>query len=237
VKSLVLLALVACKSSEPPPQPPPSPIQSDAALVDPVLAMRALEKKLVLYELLREVKVEAEASTAPLDDVAGLDFTKQGNTIVVYKATNMPFVTVSKARRFEMFEFEDDVFEIASAVNGIGREDAGSPAQYAARKLEPALEQMVRSTYVVFLFAAQDQPLLQGSSYSPGTLTATGLLYEISTKQVRGRFQFSARNTELTLVGGNDASNYDKLMDDLEQQARAALWAAIKQRFPSAKTP
>ena len=245
---LVLLALVACKTSDAPapppapaPQPAPTPPGAERAveLIDDATSFKALEKKVQLYELRRELRVEAEASTPwPTADVPGLDFTKSGNAIVAYKETGMPFVTISKARPFELLPLEDDPFRATSHVRGIGVRDGAPETEYRDVKYQPALEQMIRAKYVVFVMGNQDQPITAGDIFLPARLSATCLLYEIETKQLLGGVQITATNTaELKLKKGDEDGNLERLMTDFEHNARTALWSALKARFPSVKTP
>ncbi|MDQ3341869.1 MAG: hypothetical protein M4D80_42525, partial [Myxococcota bacterium] len=222
--ALVLLALVACKE-RPAPAPAQPPPPADAALLDEALRSKALEKKVALYGLRSEIKIEAESSAPwPTDEVHDLDFRRTGNAIIAYRETGLPFVTASKARPFELLPLVDDPWNAVTYVR-----------EHADVKLAPALEQMVRAKYVLFVMGNQDQPMMLGSSYTPAKLSATGLLYEIESKKLLGGLSFRATNTEgLTLKRDNDAANYDTLMSDFETNARTALWTSVKARFSSA---
>ena len=76
-------------------------------------------------------------------------------------------------------------------------------------------------------------------SFTPGKLEGAGVLYEIESKKLLGGFPLEARNSAkvTTRTGGYTGQELDALMHDFENNAREALWKALKARFPSAKLP
>ncbi|HUP93507.1 MAG TPA: hypothetical protein VM164_01275, partial [Burkholderiales bacterium] len=75
--------------------------------------------------------------------------------------------------------------------------------------------------------------------FSPGRLEGTALFYEIESKKLLGGFPIEARNSSKikTRTGNYTGQELDAVMHDFENNAREALWKALKTRFPSAKIP
>ena len=224
-----LLALGACKERAAPAVQPPPVAVVDAKLVDADLVHAALKRRVEIAALRRELGSAAEAPL-PEGDVAGLDFTR--NAIVAYREVGMPFITPSKARPFALLPLEDNPYEVAALASGIGLSDGEPEATYRAPRYQPALERIARARYVLLVIGTQEQPYTLVDRVVAGSLAASCFLYEIDTKQLLGGFAFRAASTP-DLKRRSD----EQLMQDLETNVRTALWAHVKQRFPSAITP
>ena len=218
---------------------------SAAAAADPMedLTSEALEKRVALNAMRKEVVVEP--AKWPKGDVKGLDFTKAGNAIIVHpesgRHSNPIESTFTNAPPFKLFHLEHDPYRLTPIARGIGLDKPEDKAKYRSEKYKPALEHMARAKYVLFVAGKVQEPKvdLGGKSFTSGKLDAAGVLYEIESKKLLGGFPLEARNSDKvsTRTGGYRGQELDALMHDFEDNARAALWKALKARFPSAKLP
>lgn len=227
---LVLLAITAFAGGEP-------------AAADRIeeLTSAALEKRQTLGALRKQVIVDR--TKWPKGDLPALDFTKAtGNAIVVHTESGRlkdPLSSLTGAVPFKLFHLEDDPYRLASAARGIGLNKEEDKAKYRTAEYRSALEQLVRAKYVLFVVGELDEPKVDVAvkSFTAGKLQGAGILYEIESKKLLGGFTIEARNSAKipTRTGGYTGQALDAVMHDFEENARAALWKALKTRFPSAK--
>ena len=214
-----------------------------AAAADPMedLTFAALEKRMALNALRKEVVTEP--AKWPKGDVPGLDFTKAGNAVIVHHESGQlsnPFDAVTGAPPFKLFHLEHDPYRVTPRARGIGLDKGEDKAKYRTDMYKPALQQMQRAKYALFIVGKVQEPKFYlGKSFTPGKLEGSAVLYEIEAKKLLGGFPLEARNSDKvsTRTGGYTGQELDALMHDLEENARAALWKALKARFPSAKQP
>lgn len=142
---------------------------------------------------------------------------------------------------FKLFHLEDDPYRLTPRARGIGVEKGEDKSKYRSDKYKPALEQMQRAKYALFIVGKVREPKIDlgGKSFEPGKLEGAGVLYEIESKRLLGGFPLEASNSDkvTTRTGGYRGQELAALMHDFENNARAALWKALKTRFPSAKLP
>ena len=237
VKSLifVLLAVATC----------PGELHA-AAKADPLedLSFAALEKRVALNALRKEAN--PDRAQWPKGDVPGLDFTKAtGNAIVVHHESGQranPFATLTTTGApFRLFHIEDDPYRLAPAARGIGLPKPEDKVKFRTDRYKPALEHIARAKYALFVVGKVEEPRVDvvAKSFSGGTLDGVAVLYEIESKKLLGGFPIEARNSAkiATRTGGYTGQELDAVMHDFENNARAALWKALKARFPSAKIP
>jgi len=236
VKSLTFLLLALAGSAA----------SADSKKTDSIedLSFAALEKRVALNALRKEVN--PDRGKWPKGDVPGLDFTKAtGNAIIVHHESGRhsdPIVgTLTKAPPFKLFHVEDDPYRLTPLARGIGLDKPEDKAKYRTDKYKPALQQMARAKYVVFVVGKVEEPKVNAAtkSFTPGRLEGAGVLYEIESKKLLGGFAIEARNSTKisTRTGGYTGQELDAVMHDFENNSREALWKALKARFPSAKIP
>ena len=214
-----------------------------SAAADPMedLTMAALEKRMALNAMRKEIVVEP--AKWPKGDVPGLDFTKTGNAIIVHHESGQlsnVFDTVTGAVPFKLFHLQDDPYRLTPKARGIGLDKGEDKAKYRRDTYKPALQQMQRSKYALFIIGKVQEPKTGLSDkFTSGKLEGSGVLYEIESKKLLGGFPLEARNSDKvkTRTGDYSGQALDALMFDFEENARAALWKALKARFPSAKQP
>lgn len=206
------------------------------------LSFAALEKRVALNEFRKEVIVDR--AKWPKGDVSGLDFMKAGNAIIVHPESGRlsdPFASLTGGVPFKLFHLEDDPYRLTPKARGIGLDKSEDKAKYRTDKYKPALEQMARAKYVLFIVGKVQEPKVDVAvkSFTPGKLEGAAVLYEIESKKLLGGFPLEARNSAKvsTRTGGHTGQELDALMHDLENNARAELWKGLKARFPSAKLP
>ena len=206
------------------------------------LTSAALEKRVALNTMRKEVV--AESAKWPKGDVPGLDFTKAGNAIIVHHESGQlsnPLDTLTGAVPFKLFHMKDDPYRVTPRARGIGLDKGEDKAKYRSDEYKPALQQMQRAKYALFVVGKVQEPKvdLGGKSFTPGKLEGSAVLYEIESKKLLGGFPLEARNSDkvTSRTGGYTGQELDALMHDFENNARAALWKAMKARFPSAKQP
>ena len=215
------------------------------AAADPMedLTSAALEKRMTLNAMRKEVV--AEPAKWPKGDVPGLDFTKAGNAIIVHPESGQhsdPIGGVlTGAPPFKLFHLKDDPYRLTPRSRGIGLEKGEDKSKYRSDDYKPALQQMQRAKYVLFIAGKVQEPKIDlgGKSFTPGKFDGAGVLYEIESKKLLGGFPLAAVNSDKvrTRTGNYTGQELDALMHDFEENARAALWKAMKTRFPSAKQP
>jgi hypothetical protein len=220
-------------------------IFSASAAADPMedLTFAALEKRVALNAMRKEVNVDR--AKWPKADVPGLDFTKAGNAIIVHHESGQhsdPIGGVlTNAPPFKLFHLEDDPYRLVLYARGIGSAKPEDKPKYRTDKYKPALEHIARAKYVLFIVGKVQEPKvdLGGKAFTPGKLESTGVLYEIESKRLLGGFPLQASNSDKvkTRTGDYTGQALDALMHDFENNAREALWKALKARFPSAKIP
>jgi hypothetical protein len=219
-------------------------IFSAGAAADPMedLTSAALEKRMALNAMRKEVVTEP--ARWPKGDVPGLDFTKAGNAVIVHHESGQlsnPFDTLTNAVPFKFFKLGDDPYRVTPRARGIGLDKGEDKAKYRTDKYKPALQQMQRAKYALFITGKVQEPKIDlgGKSFTPGTLRGAGVLYEIESTKLLGGFPLEARNSDKikTRTGDYTGQALDALMHDFENNAREALWKALKARFPSAKLP
>ena len=216
---------------------------SATAAADPMedLTLAALEKRMTLNQMRKEVEVDR--AKWPKGDVSGLDFTKAGNAIIVHHESGQlsnPLDTVTGAVPFKLFHLQDDPYRLTPKARGIGLDKGEDKAKYRGDTYKPALQQMQRAKYALFIVGKVQEPKYYlGKSFTPGKFEGAGVLYEIESKKLLGGFPLDAGNSDKvkTRTGGNTGQELEALMFDFEENARAALWKALKARFPSAKQP
>jgi hypothetical protein len=218
---------------------------SAAAVADPMedLTMAALEKRQALNAMRKEIVTEP--AKWPKGDVPGLDFTKAGNAIIVHPESGQhsdPIGGVlTGAPPFKLFHLKDDPYRLTPRSRGIGLEKGEDKSKYRTDEYKPALQQMQRAKYALFIIGKVQEPKvdLNGTSFTSGKLDSVAVLYEIEPKKLLGGFPLEARNSDkvTTRTGNHRGQELDALMHDFENNARAALWKAMKARFPSAKQP
>ena len=216
---------------------------SAAVSADPMedLTFAALEKRMTLNQMRKEVEVDR--AKWPKGDVPGLDFTKAGNAVIVHHESGQlsnPLDTVTGAVPFKLFHLQDDPYRLATRARGIGIEKGEDKAKYRTDTYKPSLQQMQRAKYALFIVGKVQEPKFYlGKSFTPGKLEGSGVLYEIESKKLLGGFPLEASNSDkvTTRTGNYTGQELDALMHDFENNARAALWKAMKARFPSAKQP
>ncbi|MGH8674249.1 MAG: hypothetical protein ACREVG_08065 [Burkholderiales bacterium] len=206
------------------------------------VSFAALEKRVALNAMRKEVVVEP--AKWPKGDVKGLDFTKAGNAIIVHHESGQlsnPFAALTEGVAFKLFHLEDDPYRLTPRARGIGIDKGEDKSKYRSDKYKPTLQQMQRAKYVLFVAGKVQEPKIDlgGKSFTPGKLEAACVLYEIESKKLLGGLPLEARNSDnvSTRTGGYRGQELDALMHDFENNARAALWKALKARFPSAKLP
>ena len=256
---LVLLLLAACKGEESEKRDVSSQDVTKSAASSPAiggatdsrkpdpleeLSFAALEKRVALNELRKEVSVDRAGW--PKDDVAELDFTKEtGNAIIVHHESGRhsdPLGgAITGAPPFKLFHIEDDPYRLTTAARGIGLPKPEDKAKYRTDKYKPALEHMARAKYAVFVIGKVEEPRVDVAvkSFSAGSLEGAGLLYEIESRKLLGGFAFEATNSPKisTRTGNYTGQELDAVMHDFENNAREAFWKGLKRRFPSAKIP
>jgi hypothetical protein len=174
-------------------------VVSGSAVADRLedLSFAALEKRVALNALRKEAN--ADRAAWPKGDVPGLDFTKSGNAIIAHTESGRhsdPIAgSLTNAPPFKLFHVEDDPYRLTPLARGIGLDKPEGKAKYRTDKYKPALQQMARAKYVLFVVAKVQEPKI-----------------DIAVK-------------------------LDAVMHDFENNAREALWKALKARFPSAKIP
>jgi hypothetical protein len=218
---------------------------SASALADPMedLTASALEKRVALNMMRKEVITDP--AKWPKGDVGGLDFTKSGSAIIVHPESGRhsdPMGSVfTNAPPFKLFHMEHDPYRVTPLARGISGDKPEDRVKYRGAKYKPALEQMARAKYVLFIAAKVQEPKIDlgGKSFTPGTLRGAGVLYEIESTKLLGGFPLEARNSDKikTRTGDYTGQALDALMHDFENNARDALWKALKARFPLAKLP
>ena len=206
------------------------------------LTSAALEKRVALNMMRKEVEVDR--AKWPKGDVQGLDFTKAGNAIIVHHESGQlsnPFDTLTNAVPFKLFHLKDDPYRVTPRARGIGLDKGEDKAKYRSDEYKPALQQMQRAKYALFIVGKVQEPKigLNGKEFTTGKLDGSGVLYEIESKKLLGGFPLEARNSDKikTRTGDYTGQALDALMHDFEDNARAALWKAMKARFPSARQP
>jgi hypothetical protein len=135
---------------------------------------------------------------------------------------------------------QDDPYRLALRARGISLDKGEDKAKYRSDEYKPALEQMQRAKYALFIVGKVQEPnYYLGNSFTPGKLEGAGVLYEIESKKLLGGFPLEARSSDKigTRTGNYQGQELDALMFDFENNARAALWKAMKVRFPSARQP
>ncbi len=240
VKYLILVLLVAaCAGGE-------SLAAGTAKKAEPIedLTSAALEKRQALGALRKQVIVDP--AKWPRGDVPALDFTKAtGNAIIVHAESGQlknPLSTVTGAVPFKLFHLQDDPYRLALSARGIGLNKGEDKTKYHTDQYRPALEQMVRAKYVLFVVGELDEPkvdVIGMKSFTAGKLEGAAILYEIESKKPLGGFAIEARNSAkiTTRTGNYTGQALDAVMHDFENNARASLWKGLKARFPSAKIP
>ena len=216
---------------------------SATAVADPMedLTFAALEKRVALNMMRKEVEVDR--AKWPKGDVAGLDFTKTGNAIIVHHESGQlsnPLDTLTGGVPFKLFHLQDDPYRLTPRARGIGLDKGEDKAKYRSDQYKPALQLMQRARYALFVVGKVQEPKFDlGKSFTSGKLEAAGVLYEIESKKLLGGFPLEARSSDkvTTRTGNYQGQERDALMHDFEENARAALWKALKARFPSAKLP
>jgi len=217
---------------------------SATAAADPMddLTLAALERRMALNLMRKEV--EADRAKWPKGDVPGLDFTKSGNAVIVHHESGQhsdPIGSVLKnAPPFKLLHLQDDPYRLTLRARGIGLDKGEDKAKYRSDDYKPALQQMQRAKYALFIVGKVQEPNFDlGKSFTPGKLEGAGVLYEIESKKLLGGFPLEARSSDKvsTRTGNYQGQELDALMYDFENNARAALWKALKARFPSAKLP
>jgi hypothetical protein len=214
-----------------------------SAAADPMedLTSAALEKRVALNMMRKEVEVDR--AKWPKGDVQGLDFTKTGNAVIVHHESGQlsnPLDTLTGAVPFKLFHMKDDPYRVTPRARGIGLDKGEDKAKYRSDPYKPALQQMQRAKYALFITGKVEEPKFYlGKSFTPGKFDGAGVLYEIESKKLLGGFPLAARNSDQvkTRTGDYSGQTLDALMHDFEENARAALWKALKSRFPSAKQP
>jgi hypothetical protein len=215
-----------------------------SAAADPMedLTLAALEKRMALNAMRKEIV--AEPAKWPKGDVPGLDFTKTGNAVIVHHESGQlsnPLDAVTNAVPFKFFKLKDDPYRVTLRARGIGLDKGEDKAKYRSDEYKPALQQMQRAKYVLFIAGKVQEPKIDlgGKSFTPGKFDGAGVLYEIESKRLLGGFPLAATNSDKvrTRTGNYTGQELDALMHDFEENARAALWKAMKTRFPSAKQP
>jgi hypothetical protein len=207
------------------------------------LSFAALEKRMALNALRREVITDRAGW--PQGDVPGLDFTKSGNAVIVHaesgRHSNPIGGALTNAPPFKLFHMQDDPFRLATAARGIGLDKSEHKAKYRTDKYKPALQLMQRAKYALFIVARVEEPKidLAVKRFTPGKLEGSAVLYEIESKKPLGGFPLEASSSAkvATRSGSYTGQELDAVMHDFENNARAALWQALKERFPSAKLP
>ena len=207
------------------------------------LTSHALEKRQTLSALRKQVI--SDRAKWPKGDVPTLDFTKAtGNAVIVHAESGQlknPLSSLTNAVPFKLFHIEDDPYRLALAARGIGLAKGEDKSKYQSERHRPALEQLVRAKYVLFVVGELDEPKVDVTvkSFKPGKFEGDGILYEIETKKPVGGFAIEARNSAkiTTRTGNYTGQALDAVMHDFENNAREALWKGIKTRFPSAKLP
>lgn len=217
---------------------------SAAAAADPMedLTLAALEKRMTLNQMRKEVEVDR--AKWPKGDVPGLDFTKGGNAIIVHHESGQhsdPIgSTLKNAPPFKLLHLQDDPYRLTLRARGIGLDKGEDKAKYRSDTYKPALQQMQRAKYALFIIAKVKEPETGlTDKFTSGKLEGSGVLYEIESKKLLGGFPLEARNSDkvTTRTGDYQGQELHTLMFDFENNARAALWKALKARFPSAKQP
>ena len=247
----VLLAVAACKGEEaqkptaagaPPAVAEATPVASKP---DPFedLSSAAFSKWAALYRLRKEVSLDRTAW--PSDQEPELDFRKDaGNAIIVHHESARhedPLDGLTKGAAFKLFHLEDDPYRLAQAAGDYSARSEDK-AKYRTGKYKPALEHIVRATYVVYVVGKVQQPRVDFAatrSFSPGKLEGAGVLYEIESKKLLGGFPLEARSSDKVSTRTDDstARAQDAVLHDFENNARDALWKALKARFPSVRLP
>ena len=247
-----LLVVAGCKGEQPQKPAPASepPAVTAAAAVEPKksepledLASAAFSKWAALYRLRKEVNLDR--ASWPTDQEPELDFRKEtGNAIVVHHESGRhdnPLDGLTKGAAFKLFHLEDDPYRLAQAAGSFSAKPE-EKAKYRTDKYKPALEHIVRAKYAVYLVGKVQQPqvgLAATRSFSPGKLEGAGVLYEIESKQLLGGFLLEASNSDKVNVRSGDytGQEHDTVLHDFENNAREALWKALKARFPSVRLP
>jgi hypothetical protein len=242
-----LIVVAGCKGEEP--QKPAPPSVAAAAVVeakksDPLedLASAAFSKWAALYYLRKEVSLDRAAWPSEEPE---LDFRKEtGNAIVVHHESGRhdnPLEVLTRGAAFKLFHLEDDPYRLAQAAGSFTAKPE-EKAKYRVDRYKPALEHMVRAKYAVYVVAKVQQPQVDSPStrsFSPGKLEGAGVLYEIESKKLLGGFLLEARSSDKVNVrsGAYTGQGHDSVLHDFENNAREALWKALKARFPSARLP
>ena len=242
---LMLLAVAACSAEESKNTTQPAAAVNaapESRTPDP-LEDAVRSKRGAVFFLRKEVNPDPMAW--PKDEEPELDFGKErGNAIVVHAESGRhadPLEVLTRGAAFKLFHLEDDPYRLAFQAYGM-LEKLEDPAKYRTAKYKPALEQLTRAKYVLFVVGKVEQPRVVSAaakSFSPGKLEGAGVLYEIESKKLLGGFPIEARNSDNVNVrtGGYTGQEHDSVLHDFENNAREALWKALKARFPSARLP
>jgi hypothetical protein len=241
----VLLALVACKAEEPQKGAgaagKPAAAAAESGKPDPLEdAVRG--KRAAVFFLRKEVV--ADAAAWPKDKEPELDFGKQtGNAIVVHAESGRhadPLDSLTRGAAFKLFHIEDDPYRLAFRAYSFLNEPE-EQAKYRTAEYKPALEQLIRAKYVLFVVGKVEQPQVAFAatkSFTPGRLEAAAVLYEIESKKLLGGFPLEARNSDkVNAAADSNTQAQEAVLRDFENNAREALWKGLKGRFPSAKVP
>lgn len=241
---LVLLALAACTAEEP--QKPALPAAAVNAapeskqpdpLEDAVRARRA-----AVFFLRKEMN--PDPATWPKDEEPELDFGKEkGNAIVVHAESGRyenPLDSLTRGPAFKLFHIADDPYRLANQAYGMF-EKPEDQAKYRTDQYKAALEHFTRAKYVLFVVGKVEQPhvvFAATKSFTPGSLEAAAVLYEIESKKPLGGFRFEAGNSDkVNARTESTVQAQEAVLHDFENNAREALWKALKARFPSVRLP
>ncbi len=210
-----------------------------APKLSPDLVSKAQDRHFAVFEIAREAEAVDPASW-PTGDVPGLDFTREtGNTVVVLrKPLGAQEEILMKAPKFRLLRIEDDAYAVSGYASGTSLPEGESAAAYQESRYWPALELMKRAKYALYLTAELQRPDLgYGDSFTAGIVKGKGVLYAIDPPKLLGGVEFLGTNSESVKVNKANTEEKEKLVLDLENNARKALEKAIVARFPSAKAP
>ncbi len=128
-----------------------------------------------------------------------------------------------------------DPVRVAIQMLGLSRPETGgldgSPKFYARH-----LDQLARARYALVVCTHEIRlPQVDGSQFEAGRVDGAGLLYEISTRALRGGFEIHVENS--WQLKGSDRTIDDKLRADLEAKFSLAVVRLIGDHFPAGRAP
>lgn len=241
MKRLGLLALVACRSSEPPQQrpPPPPPTAHDAAapawneaLAQALVGPRAdVAKAYLAMKALRKMQAEGDLAL-PDGPLPALDFTHETGDAILSSPPWQAREPITEEPQLRVVHLADDPYRLASLADGVLARDEDK-ATYRAARFRPALEHLARARHVVFVVGTT------ATTIHPARFDGIALVYELSSTQLLAGIPLhvTGRSEVRASTAGHLFRRLDPVVLDLEARVRDALWDGLRARAPAVKVP